>query len=862
MDTGDTLNVVVIEKNEDCFIRIKELLAGCDERFQLDWVKSYEEGLDAVCRPGHDAFLIGDRLGERTGLELLAEAGRKGCDPPMVLLAGSCNRHGDEIEVSGPVCCECLAQDKISPEVLLGSIKRAIEGKRASQGIGTVGLTPKEPATSGKGNRIESSLLVREWAELALKQSEEKFRTLVESALDVIFTVSLEGKILTVNPAFEEVTGWRPAEWIGKDYAPLIHPDDLPLLQRRREQVILGRELSPAEMRIRTKSGGFKFMEFNSAPYREGDKIVGIIGTARDVTSKKTTEGLLVRQNLFLNTVLDSLSHPFYVLDAKDYRILMANSAASPRGIPSGLKCFELFHRNHVPCTGDEHFCPLNEIKKSKKPLITEHTHYDQDGNACFVEIHAYPIFDQEGEVVQVIEYILDITDRKKMEEDLRKAHDELEIRVQQRTAELASMNSALISEILERKRVEKALRMDEIRLEALQELSQMTWASEEEVANYVLEQQVKLTGSKIGLIGFVEGERVLKLHTWTTGEIPECGLPETPLSYEIAGSGVWADAVRLRKPVILNDPLPLESRAQNLPCGSVPIHRLMSIPVFDGEKIIAVAVVANKDSDYEQADVRQLTLLMDGMWKLMLRERTMSALRDAESLAGIGRALSSVAHDIKTPLVAIGGFARLVQGHLEQGSGDWAKMDIVLRETSRLEQMVVDMLDFSKPLELERSPEDIHRLVGESVEIAEQAAREKGIRLQFESSRIPVPALVDGARLKQAVINLMMNAIEASPAGRTVKLDCRSGGSELFIEVTDCGCGVPPLQRKEIFLPFFTTKRHGTGLGLPIVKKIAEAHKGRVEIIDNPEGGATFRIVLPIHHGRPENGIAAHAEQ
>ncbi|MEM5786561.1 MAG: ATP-binding protein, partial [Syntrophobacteraceae bacterium] len=369
----------------------------------------------------------------------------------------------------------------------------------------------------------------------------------------------------------------------------------------------------------------------------------------------------------------------------------------------------------------------------------------------------------------------------------------------------------------------------------------------EEEVANYVLEQQIRLTSSTIGLIGFLdEDERLLDLHTWTTEPIPECGLPDAPVRYEIASSGLWADAVRKRMPVLVNDSATLESGGKGLPCGNIPLTRLLSIPVFDNSRIIAVAIVANKYEDYDQSDVVQLTLLLDGMWKLMLRDRSVKALRDAENLAAIGRALSGVAHDMKTPLIAIGGFARLVQGHIERNSPDWDKMAIILKETRRLEQMVGNMLDFSRPLELAKSPEDIYRLIQESLELAKPVADKKQVTLIVESGHPIELVPLDGARVKQAILNLMTNAIEVTPEGKSVNINCRKKDSRLIVEVSDCGCGIPLRQRKEIFLPFFTTKKEGTGLGLPIVKKIAEAHNGRVEISDNPESGVTFRLVLP----------------
>jgi signal transduction histidine kinase len=101
--------------------------------------------------------------------------------------------------------------------------------------------------------------------------------------------------------------------------------------------------------------------------------------------------------------------------------------------------------------------------------------------------------------------------------------------------------------------------------------------------------------------------------------------------------------------------------------------------------------------------------------------------------------------------------------------------------------------------------------------------------------------------RMKQVFINLVTNAIQASPKGGEVVVSNYANGNSLAIDVSDCGCGIPTDKRLEIFSPFFTTKKEGTGLGLPIVKKIVEAHRGSVEIFDNPGKGITFRVTIPI---------------
>jgi len=144
------------------------------------------------------------------------------------------------------------------------------------------------------------------------------------------------------------------------------------------------------------------------------------------IIERMLAEEEIKKQGEFLNSAIESLNHPFYVIDADNYTIKMANSAARIDSLTEEPTCYALTHKNNEPCGGAEHICPLEEIKKTKEPVIVEHIHYDKDGNSRIVEVHGFPIFDNLGNVIQMIEYTLDITERKQAEDALRQAHSEL----------------------------------------------------------------------------------------------------------------------------------------------------------------------------------------------------------------------------------------------------------------------------------------------------------------------------------------------------------------------------------------------------------------------------------------------------
>ncbi len=121
----------------------------------------------------------------------------------------------------------------------------------------------------------------------------------------------------------------------------------------------------------------------------------------------------------YLQKIIDSFQHPFYVVDVNNYKVRYANNACGFGELDENTTCHMRTHHSSTPCKGD-HVCPLDEVRKTMRPVKTEHIHYDKDGNSIIMEVHGDPVFDDQGKLIYMVEYSFDITDLKKAQEDLQ----------------------------------------------------------------------------------------------------------------------------------------------------------------------------------------------------------------------------------------------------------------------------------------------------------------------------------------------------------------------------------------------------------------------------------------------------------
>jgi PAS domain S-box-containing protein len=206
-------------------------------------------------------------------------------------------------------------------------------------------------------------------------------------------------------------------------FADLIHPEDLPDVQEKLEAYFSDRSDGFApQFRMRCKNDTWKWIQARGEVVeRDASRApLRMLGTHIDITMQREAEASLKAGNAFLNHVLESMTHPFVVINAADHTITLANAAARAAGAVGATTCHALTHSEQTPCNSKEHPCPLSVVLETGKPTVVNHVHYDSVGQPRHMEVHGYPLLDDQGSVVHMIEYSLDITDRVEQEQQLK----------------------------------------------------------------------------------------------------------------------------------------------------------------------------------------------------------------------------------------------------------------------------------------------------------------------------------------------------------------------------------------------------------------------------------------------------------
>ena len=236
--------------------------------------------------------------------------------------------------------------------------------------------------------------------------------------------------------------------------------------------------------------------------------------------------------------------------------------------------------------------------------------------------------------------------------------------------------------------------------------------------------------------------------------------------------------------------------------------------------------------------------------------KETEESLRRQDRLAALGAMSAGLAHEIRNPLGIITSSAQLLATNREEQC-DSAMLNIIQEEATRLNTLVSRFLDFGQAQELQRSPCDLNSFISQILEHVRSLSTPKGIEINAFLPSTPVRLCVDRELIHQAVLNLLLNAVEACSAGDSITLTLARRDDQIRIGVEDSGSGIAAQDLERIFNPFFTTRERGSGLGLANAHKAITLHNGSIDVRSQPGHGSTFTIVLPLQ----ENSHEAHSD-
>ena len=277
---------------------------------------------------------------------------------------------------------------------------------------------------------------------------------------------------------------------------------------------------------------------------------------------------------------------------------------------------------------------------------------------------------------------------------------------------------------------------------------------------------------------------------------------------------------------------------------------------------------------EVETEEGRHIQLSMDFIEERGERIGTLLTLHDAESvrqiedeielsrrLAAIGRLTSGVAHEVKNPINAIVLHLEVLRQKLQQADPDARRhMEVIGKEIQRLDRVVQTLVDFTRPVELRLAETDLRRLVEEVGVLASPDAERQGVRIVRELPRQSLRVKVDSDLVKQALLNVVLNGVQAMPQGGALTVGATRLGAEAEIYICDQGPGIPPDLRDKIFNLYFTTKPAGSGIGLAMTYRVMQLHNGSVEFDSYPRQGTVFRLRFPAveAEGRAQQEVAA----
>jgi PAS domain S-box-containing protein len=681
------------------------------------------------------------------------------------------------------------------------------------------------------GGRAYQLALVRDIterrrAEEERRESAERFRAIADYTYDWENWMGIDGKLLWVNPAVERITGYSVAECMAMPDFPvsIVAESDREALARQIREAVQGSSRNDFEFQVRHKDGRLVWVAASWQPiYDSRGARLGHRSSMRDIAERKRAEEELRKSEAYLaeGQRLSGTGSWAWSGDRAErhywseemFRIF---GFASKEGPPALERFLERIHPEDYG-RATKHW---EKTRRDQADLATDFRIVLPDGTIRDIYIIGHPVLDKSGNTIEYVGTAVDVTERKRAEEELREYREHLEDLVKQRTEELAVLNQLVYG--------------------SLEAADVGAWWIDfkEPDTCHALDNTAKMLGWEPD----PTGKKTYKLSDWnklladTADAFPEHAPNMAATNERFAGaiSGKYEN-YRAVYPLAMADG---------------------SLKWIDGRAEIA------KRDEHGQA------LLMTGTLIDVTRSKRAEAdLEEAKARAeAANRAkstfLANMSHELRTPLNAVLGFSRLLKHDPDVTPQQQETLDVIVRSGEHLLNLINNVLDMAKiesgRVPLKESEADLIQLLHEMQSLMGAGAADKGLRFALEpDADLPRYVAVDAGKLRQVLLNLLGNAIKFTETG-AVTLRARlaslqgAENARMRFEVEDSGPGLAAEDCERIFVPFVqlggrAPGQAGTGLGLSICKEYVGLMGGRIGVTSKPGKGSTFYFEIPL---------------
>jgi PAS domain S-box-containing protein len=710
-------------------------------------------------------------------------------------------------------------QEELRPwgSIIANHIGAAIANARAFEEIRVTGKRLEQA-----NHRLEQELAERKAGEEKLRQSEQRYRRLVDTASEGIWELDEQYTTTLVNRRMAEMLGYEPQEMVGRRFSEFLFEDDLVSLPGRiaaRRQGLTERY----EQRYRHKDGSTVWMHVSATSVRDAEnRFLGSFGMLTDITERKLAEEALRRTAGYLaetqrlthtgTFVSDETTKPLFWSE-EHLRIFGFDPQ---QGLPTRDQALQRIHPEDL----GKVLQTFNRIIHEKVDSDVEYRFVLPDGTVKHAYAQGHPVLNANGELAEIVGTTGDITERKRAEDELRKHREHLEDLVKQRTEELVVLNQLVYG--------------------SLESADVGAWwidFSEPDTCH-----ALDNTARMLGLKPDPSGQKAYKLSVWnkmqmdTAVVFPEHApvIDQTLEKFAGAISGKYKNFQAVH---------PLA-----MPDGSI-------------KWLDSRAEVAQRD---ERGQARLMTGTLIDITKLKQAEADLAEAKARAEAANRAKSafLANMSHELRTPLNAVLGFSRLLKRDPDVTPRQQETLDIIARSGEHLLNLINNVLDMAKiesgRVVLEESEVDLPRLMSEIQSLMGVAAVEKGLRFALERDPdLPRFVAVDAGKLRQVLLNLVGNAIKFTNSGG-VKLRARLSRQDdaerarVRFEVEDSGPGISQEDCQRIFFPFVqlggqAPVQAGTGLGLAICNQYVEIMGGQIGVTSELGKGSVFYFTIPV---------------